>query len=200
MAHHEFKHDYKQRVITGNIYPQDQNGNPIYNPEGKYIIKLYLNGTWRAVEVDDYVPVSNYNHPICAYSNRGKMWVSLVEKAYLKAHGGYDFQGSSAERDLFILSGWLPESIRDLISQDKEKLWSRISSGYKTRDCLITCATGAIPDEDAIGLASSHAYAVLEIMEYKGLRMLLIKNPWGKFSFKGKFSVNDHKNWTEELK
>lgn len=30
--------------------------------------------------------------------------------------------------------------------------------------------------------------------------MLLVKNPWGHMCFKGKFSVNDTKNWTPELK
>ena len=74
-------------------------------------MKLYLNGSWRGVEVDDYIPVDNYNNPICAYSNKGKMWISLIEKAYLKAHGGYDFDGSLSSRDLFILTGWLPENI-----------------------------------------------------------------------------------------
>jgi len=97
-------------------------GNPIYNPEGKYIIKLYLNGSWRAVEIDDYVPVSRHGSLIGAYSNKGKMWISLMEKAYLKAHGGYDFDGSLSSRDLFIFTGWLPENI-DLGGYDSNKLW-----------------------------------------------------------------------------
>lgn len=29
---------------------------------------------------------------------------------------------------------------------------------------------------------------------------MLIKNPWGKMSYKGKFSSQDSKNWTNELK
>jgi len=40
--------------------------------------------------------------------------------------------------------------------------------GYKNRDCLITCGTGPIEDEDKMGLVSGHAYAVLEIMEAHG--------------------------------
>jgi calpain-7 len=162
-------------------------------------VKLYLNGSWRAVEIDDYIPVDHSGTPICAYSNKGKMWISLIEKAYLKAHGGYDFDGSLSSRDLFILTGWLPENI-NLQEYDKERLWQRISAGYKTKDCLITCGTGPIEDEDAIGLASCHAYAILEIIEAYGHRMLLVRNPWGHFRYKGKFSVEDHGSWTPELK
>lgn len=163
-AHHEFKHQHKIRLISSNIYPQDQYQNPIYNPEGKYIVKLYLNGSWRGVEVDDYLPVNGHGDLICAYSNKSKLWVSLIEKAFLKAHGGYDFDGSNSSRDLFVLTGWLPELL-SLKTCDREKLWKRIYQGYKSRDCLITCGTGAIEDEDAIGLVSGHAYAILEIME-----------------------------------
>lgn len=126
------------------------------------------------------------------------MWISLIEKAYLKAHGGYDFDGSLSSRDLFILTAWLPENI-DLQQYDKERLWQRINAGYKSRDCLITCGTGPIADEDAIGLASCHAYAILEIIEACGQRMLLVRNPWGHFRYKGKFSVGDSA-WTPELK
>ena len=32
-------------------------GKPVYNPNGKYIVKLLVNGLWRKVEVDDLVPV-----------------------------------------------------------------------------------------------------------------------------------------------
>ena len=50
-----------------------------------------------------------------------------------------------------------------------------------------------------MGLVSGHAYAVLEILEYQGYKMLLIKNPWGHKRYTGKFSIGD-KNWTPQLK
>ena len=151
------------------------------------------------MEVDDYLPVNDWGTLISAYSNKSKLWVSLLEKAYLKAHGGMDFPGSNSSRDLYILTGWLPELIK-LESCDRQRLWERIHAGYKNRDCLITCGTGAIEDEDKIGLVGGHAYAILEIMEFKGHKMLMVKNPWGHKCYNGKFSVNDTRNWTAELK
>jgi calpain-7 len=136
---------------------------------------------------------------MCAFSNKSQLWVSLIEKAYLKAHGGYDFNGSNSSRDLFILTGWLPEII-DLKTYDKDRLWRRINQGYTTRNCLITCGTGPIENEEDTGLVSGHAYAVLEIIEVNGQRMIMVKNPWGHFVYKGKFSQFDSKNWTPELK
>ena len=74
-------------------------------------------------------------------------------------------------------------------------LWKKIKFGTDSKNCLITIRTGTIQDEDAIGLVGNHAYAVLEVIEYQGHRMLLIKNPWGHFSWTGKYSYGD-KVWT----
>ena len=108
-AHYELKHHHKKRLLTANIFPQDSDGRPIYNPTGHYIVKLFVNGVWRGVHIDDYLPTNQYGDFLCAYSSRGKMWVSLIEKAYLKLHGGYEFMGSNSSRDLYVLTGWLPE-------------------------------------------------------------------------------------------
>ena len=163
-AHFEMKTGWQKRIITNNIFPQDTAGNPIYNPTGEYIVKLFVNGTWRGVQVDDFFPMSTNGHWLCAYSSRGKLWVSLLEKAYLKLHGGYDFMGSNSSRDLFTLTGWLPEK-HNLKKEgfDKNRLWDRIKGGYANNDCLITIGTGVNPDEDNIGLVGNHAYGVLEI-------------------------------------
>ena len=59
-AHFEFKHKYTTKLISQNIYPQDTFGTPIYNPAGKYVVKLFINGSFRAVTIDDYFPMGQY--------------------------------------------------------------------------------------------------------------------------------------------
>eukprot|EP01022_Parablepharisma_sp_SALTPOND_P033591 TRINITY_DN89089_c1_g1_i1.p1 TRINITY_DN89089_c1_g1~~TRINITY_DN89089_c1_g1_i1.p1 ORF type:complete len:501 (+),score=33.32 TRINITY_DN89089_c1_g1_i1:806-2308(+) len=198
-AHYEFKHKYKSRILSSLIFPQDENGNPIYNPTGKYVVRLFLNGLWRKVTIDDTLPVTSSKTPLCAYSNRNKLWVSLLEKAYLKVKGGYNFKGSTSSTDLYAYTSWMPEKVH-LKETNRDKLWERIYGGAKANDCMITISTGEVPNEEKVGLKSNHAYAVLEVVEEGGVQVLLVKNPWGNFRWTGKFSTEDTLNWTEPLK
>jgi len=75
------------------IYPQNEDGLPLFNPHGKYIVKLYVQGKWREVMVDDVVPVgsavgsASLHAPILpASSNPNAIWPMILSKALLRAY------------------------------------------------------------------------------------------------------------------
>ncbi|XP_074801684.1 calpain-7 isoform X3 [Natator depressus] len=200
-----YERRYNKKLITSIIYPQNKKGEPEYNPCGKYMVKLHINGVPRKVIIDDQLPVDHSGELLCSYSNnRSELWVSLIEKAYMKVMGGYDFPGSNSNIDLHALTGWIPERIAmhsDNQAFNKDSSFRMLYQRFHKGDVLITTATGVMSEEEGEkwGLVPTHAYAVLDIREYKGLRFLQLKNPWSHLRWKGRYSENDVKNWTPGL-
>ena len=73
---------FRKQLITNIIYPQDRKGQPIYNPAGKYVVKLHANGVERKVVVDDRIPLARDGQPMCSHSTHAEeLWVTIIEKA-----------------------------------------------------------------------------------------------------------------------
>ena len=72
------------KSIFNNIYPQ-QNGSPIYNPNGHYAIKLYFMGKPRRIDIDDRMPCNingEFIFPRC--EDLAELWPALFTKALMK--------------------------------------------------------------------------------------------------------------------
>ncbi|GFQ64611.1 calpain-7 [Trichonephila clavata] len=197
---------FRKKVITSIIYPQNKAGEPMYNPCGKYMIKMHFNGVQRKIIIDDYLPMGAHGELLCSFSsNKNEFWISLLEKAYMKVMGGYDFPGSNSNIDLHALTGWIPDRIPIEISNPtfpKDETFKKLYDKHNQGHVLITVATGPLSESEAdrAGLVSTHAYAVLDIKEALGKKLFLLKNPWSHLRWKGRFSEHDTKSWTPQLK
>lgn len=199
-----YERKFKKKLITRIIYPQNRKRDPVYNPCGKYMVKLHINGVPRKVTIDDFLPVDKYGSLLCSYSaNENELWVSLVEKAYMKVMGGYDFPGSNSNIDLHALTGWIPErqSLREK-GYDYSKFFDMLQTNFHRGRCLATISTGPMSESDAdrAGLVPTHAYAILDVKQVNNIKLLQLKNPWSHMRWKGKFSANDEVNWTPLMK
>ena len=153
------------------------------SPNGKYVLKLFFNGCWRKVEIDDLLPTSTNARVLHVVdrSHPALLWPALMEKAYLKVRGGYDFPGSNSGTDLAVLTGWIPQQVflhdADI---EADELWKEIFEAFEGGHIFLTIGTGKLSrrEQKLLGLAAEHDYAILEMKENKEVREMLIKNPW----------------------
>ncbi|CAK0900919.1 unnamed protein product, partial [Prorocentrum cordatum] len=142
-----------------------------------------------------------------------ELWVSLLEKAMAKVGGGsYEMEGSNPGTDAFHLTGWLPESL-PLGRQSREELdqsYDAFLEGWRAGDCVVCVGTTRLADavghEEArrrgytegvspsTGLVANHAYPVLDLRSVRGTRLLLLKNPWGRVRWRGRWCPGD-RSW-----
>ncbi|KAI1082235.1 PALB protein [Whalleya microplaca] len=171
-------------ILSALMFPIDSlNGQPLISDSGKYVFRMFFNGCFRKVVIDDRLPSSSNGRTLYVVDrlNPDLVWPALMEKAYLKVRGGYDFPGSNSGTDLCALTGWIPQQLflqsDDL---DWDRTWNRIKKAFDYDDVVVTIGTGRLSDdeEEILGLAGEHDYAVLDMSETPGNRRLLVKNPW----------------------
>ncbi|KAH6906609.1 hypothetical protein BKA70DRAFT_1286390 [Coprinopsis sp. MPI-PUGE-AT-0042] len=133
----------------------------------------------------------------------GEMWVPLIEKAYAKHYGNFSH----------IVGGYTPEAVEDLTGGvsttfiakdilDVDQFWTEELVNVN-KDRLFGCSFNSLNgndeqvDPDVEGLFGGHAYSILRAVECKGKRFLVVRNPWGKGEWTGRWS-DGSKEWTQE--
>ncbi|KAI8978288.1 hypothetical protein BD414DRAFT_495116 [Trametes punicea] len=172
---------FGSKIIVESLYPQDDKGEPCLSGTGEYYFRILYNGCHRRVCFDDQLPTHPDGTLMCMSTGETRqLWPSLVEKAYMKLAGGYNFDGSDSSTDLHALAGWIPEHV-DLRSSDfqPEKTWDRLSEGYRTGQCVFTLGTGErIPNNTLpMRLIPVHCYAVIGVHD-DDHRRLTVYDPW----------------------
>ncbi|CAG9580121.1 conserved hypothetical protein [Leishmania major strain Friedlin] len=87
--------------------------HPVYNPFGKYAVKLFVDGAYRKVLVDDCLPVDVLGRPLLSTTSRKELWPCLIAKAVLKALGAVSgVQALTSSPELIVatlLGNWVPQ-------------------------------------------------------------------------------------------
>lgn len=102
------------------VWPQTQAEDgkitPHINPFGKYIVKLYWQGGWRKVTVDDFIPVGENDQWLLPKAPNNELWLTIVTKAIMKlaclsyerTNGRPEFGDASI---LQMLTGWQTQPV-----------------------------------------------------------------------------------------
>lgn len=176
---------------------------------GLYQVRLCIDGNWTTILVDDVLPCNQYGQLVYSKAKRKQLWVPLIEKAAAKIYGCYEALVAGRPIDgMRILTGAPCETI-NLQPQSNEELdqnliWARLLSS-RTAGFLMGISCGGYDvnieekEYEIMGLKHKHSYSILDVKDVSGNRLLRLRNPWGRYSWKGAWS-DDSDSWTPALK
>ena len=172
------------------------------NAYGIYAIRLWKNGEWRTVIIDDFFPCKGLT-PVFSRAHGDELWVMLLEKAWAKVHGSYErIEAGYAENVLRDLTG-APTKV---FTHDDKELWDNMLRA-KENNFLMAGSAGSTKSSkellEEMGLIGYHSYGILDVREVatmEGMEKLIkLRNPWGDFEWTGDWS-DQSPNWTDDLK
>ena len=201
-----------------------------YGDIGYYEIMFFIDGCFKIVIIDDYIPFFKEDgRTIFSQSSENYYWVNLVEKAYSKICGGYtsmNLKYSENSYDFFqVFTGFKFENYA-FYDEEKEKLIinekdsknifniieDNLKDNSKKFNIIITSST---PDENK-GLyleenymPYKHSFSILDFKKIQinngkdEMNLLLINNPWGKNVYNdgiGKYCLENLNNDLINLK
>jgi len=179
-----------QRVVPAN---QDFENNYA----GIFRFNFWFYDTWKEVVVDDRLPTVSGRLVFASNNSQpNEFWVPLIEKAYAKLYGCYgNLEGGFSNDALVDFTGGISEMI-DLKAARRSPnggadLYDILYSMMQ-KSSLLGChiAAARIPEMSlSSGLYTGHAYSITNLVKLKikdkSIKLLRIRNPWGKGEWKG---------------
>ncbi|KAK2189237.1 hypothetical protein NP493_113g04032 [Ridgeia piscesae] len=202
--------------LLHRVVPADQSFHKDY--AGIFRFFFWRFGRWQEVVIDDRLPAM-YGKFLLFARNRqqpNEFWCALLEKAYAKLHGSYQALRSGKIQDALVdFTGGASQVIDwgDGVSIPRRlfRLMMRLSKTNSLMGCSIT-SSASKEKQLSSGLYEGHAYSITGLVKfnYRGrkMRLLRLRNPWGKNEWTGDWSdrselwknVSDKDKSTMELK
>ncbi|KZT05397.1 cysteine proteinase, partial [Laetiporus sulphureus 93-53] len=170
---------FNSKIVLSNLHPRDPGDESYDSRSGVYHFRFLFNGAFRRITIDDKLPTYPEGGLMCMSTGaEHQIWPSLVEKAYMKLMGGYDFPGSNSCIDLHALVGWIPEHVDLRLSGIKLLCTYDLRIG----SCVLTVGTCDAPASSMLvselTLLPAHCYAVIDVQEHDGVRQVTMLDSW----------------------
>ena len=162
-----------------------------------------INGIWKLVLLDDYIPCLNKDFAF-THTNGNELWVILLEKAWAKLNGNYARIIGGDPHEIFeVLTNAYCEKFM-FNKLNKEEIWLKYQNAQEKGFLMIA---GTNVDDDlpieSMGLVSGHAYTIIKVIEVKtnsGKQKLInLRNPWGHKEWIGDWCDSSIK-WTSDIR
>ena len=182
------RYQYLQRLIDP----------PRYNPEGCYGVKLFDEGRWHVVIVDDYIPCQKYGKKLKPTGTHARdsscAWILILEKAFAKLHTCYQSMVGGSNDYCFgptnvlrLMSGSPSGTIR-LDGKGADKIWDELRRRTE-QGWILGAGTKHNTTNKNTGLVYGHAYSIVDTCVVDGTyRLVCIRNTWGRKEWQGDWS------------
>lgn len=159
---------------------------------GVFHFQLWQFGRWVDVVVDDRLPVREGKLVFVRSAQRDEFWAPLLEKAYAKLHGSYEVMRGGHMNEAFVdFTGGVGEVL--YLRGNTPGLFSALRRALAKESLVGATALsnqGEYRTEE--GLVKGHAYSVTGThkvtLGFTKVRLLRLRNPWGRVEWTGAWS------------
>jgi len=175
------------------------------NSAGIYGVNFYTLGVPHTIIIDDWLPLEqlwdgSYTTLFAHVGDGSSIWGALIEKAFAKYHGNYEhIVGGAPAVAARTLHGGPSDNLWHA-DYTMEQVWAKLVE-HDGKDDILQAGTPGNDDSttNSDGLVQGHAYVVLGVTTLNnGQRLVQLRNPWGKDSYKGDYSDYSGR-WTAAL-
>ncbi|KAJ1621358.1 hypothetical protein T492DRAFT_360501 [Pavlovales sp. CCMP2436] len=190
------------------VHPQSEAGMPQLSEKGRYVVRLFDHGRWRAFTVDDKLPCDVEGRCLLPHTRApAELWPLLLTKALLKL-GARSSAGLRARDPTVVtaLTGWLPQVLPIApASQPRHLVWDALCRALAAEGTVaaLTAAEPSAEDEPrkaelaAAGVRAGPLVPVVEARSAAGGNYARFTSELLRWS--GRLCDTDEAHWSSEL-